>query len=133
MSAKLRVAWLVAGCAPGVRTIARSILFHCRTGLRDRTAGPFVECSSSVGGPKDVGIWAERLAHSKASVTKTFVIYIFSDFVVNAGGGQKWSRDKLLTDICRCLNPLAHVQTGKSQKKFPVKDRRFGAVASVLL
>ena len=36
--------------------------------------------------------------------------------------GQSWSRDKLVTDICRCLNPLAHVQTGELQKKFPTGD-----------
>src|SRR3984893_2860301 len=31
--AKLRVGWMVAGCAPGVRTMTRSILFHCTTWL----------------------------------------------------------------------------------------------------
>src|SRR5262249_19697149 len=33
MMAKLRVAWTVGDCAPGVRTITSSALFHCRTGL----------------------------------------------------------------------------------------------------
>src|SRR5215469_7718594 len=33
MMAKLRVGWMVAGCAPGVRTITRSALFHCTTWL----------------------------------------------------------------------------------------------------
>src|SRR5467141_801594 len=33
MIAKLRVAWMVAGCAPGVRTMIKSILFHCSTWL----------------------------------------------------------------------------------------------------
>src|SRR4029077_12881332 len=31
--AKLRVGWMVAGCAPGVRTMTRSVLFHCTTWL----------------------------------------------------------------------------------------------------
>ena len=31
--AKLRVGWMVAGCAPGKRTITRSVLFHCATWL----------------------------------------------------------------------------------------------------
>ena len=31
--AKLRVGWMVAGCAPGVRTITRSVLFHSTTWL----------------------------------------------------------------------------------------------------
>src|SRR4029077_108387 len=33
MMAKLRVGWTVAGCAPWVRTIIRSCLFHCTTWL----------------------------------------------------------------------------------------------------
>src|SRR5205823_6532671 len=33
MMAKLRVGWMVAGCAPGVRTTTRSVLFHCTTWL----------------------------------------------------------------------------------------------------
>src|SRR6516225_5272712 len=33
MMAKLRVGWTVAGCAPGVRTITRSVLFHSTTWL----------------------------------------------------------------------------------------------------
>src|SRR6516164_2411137 len=33
MMAKLRVGWMVAGCAPGVRTITRSVLFHSTTWL----------------------------------------------------------------------------------------------------
>ena len=33
MMAKLRVGWTVAGCAPGVRTITRSVRFHCTTWL----------------------------------------------------------------------------------------------------
>jgi hypothetical protein len=33
MIAKLRVGWMVAGCAPGVRTITSSARFHCNTGL----------------------------------------------------------------------------------------------------
>jgi hypothetical protein len=33
MIAKLRVGWMVAGCAPGVRTITSSALFHCNIGL----------------------------------------------------------------------------------------------------
>src|ERR1700675_2630134 len=33
MIAKLRVGWMVAGWALGVRTITRSALFHCTTGL----------------------------------------------------------------------------------------------------
>src|ERR1700758_1334254 len=33
MMAKLRVGWMVAGCAPGVRTIDRRVLFHCTTWL----------------------------------------------------------------------------------------------------
>jgi hypothetical protein len=38
--AKLRVAWMVGGCAPGVRTITRSVLFHCTTWLTG-----FVACA----------------------------------------------------------------------------------------
>src|ERR1700738_3889002 len=33
ITAKLRVGWTVAGCAPGVRTIVRRTLFHCVTGF----------------------------------------------------------------------------------------------------
>src|ERR1700730_14894893 len=33
MIAKLRVGWIVAGCAPGVRTITKSVRFHCTTWL----------------------------------------------------------------------------------------------------
>jgi len=33
MMAKLRVGWMVAGWAPGVRTITRSVLFHWITWL----------------------------------------------------------------------------------------------------
>src|ERR1700676_328993 len=38
MIAKLRVGCTVAGCAPGVRTIVRSVLFHCITSSIDPTA-----------------------------------------------------------------------------------------------
>src|SRR5580704_1068074 len=38
--AKLRVGWMVAGCAPGVRTITRSVLFHCATWLTGFVACP---------------------------------------------------------------------------------------------
>src|SRR5205814_7488146 len=122
MSAKLRVVWMAAGCAPGVRTIARSILFHCRTGLRVETAGPSLEgCSSSVGAPKDFGTCAERLAHSRVSVTRIFDIYILRSRCLMRKR-QRWSRHKLVTDICPCLNPLAPVQTGELQEKFPTDD-----------
>src|SRR5438552_5025305 len=33
MMAKLWVGWMVGGCAPGVRTMTRSVLFHCTTWL----------------------------------------------------------------------------------------------------
>ena len=33
MVAKLRVGWMVAGCAPGVQTMTRSVRFHCTTWL----------------------------------------------------------------------------------------------------
>src|SRR5260370_644696 len=33
MIAKLRVGWMVAGCAPGVRTITKSVRLHCTTWL----------------------------------------------------------------------------------------------------
>jgi len=56
--------------------------------LRVETAGPSLEgCSSSVGAPKDFGTCAERLAHSRVSVTR-FLTYIFSDLVVNAEGAE---------------------------------------------
>src|SRR5712691_3031212 len=35
MIAKLRVGWMVAGCAPAVRTSTRRVRFHCTTGLTD--------------------------------------------------------------------------------------------------
>src|SRR5258707_5860203 len=38
MIAKLRVGCTVAGCAPGVRTIVRSVLFHCITSSADPAA-----------------------------------------------------------------------------------------------
>src|SRR4029077_3284667 len=38
--AKLRVGWMVAGCAPAVSTMLRSILFHCTTWLTG-----FVACA----------------------------------------------------------------------------------------
>src|SRR6266403_3640822 len=38
MIAKLRVGCTVAGCAPGVRTIVRSVLFHCITSSSDPAA-----------------------------------------------------------------------------------------------
>jgi hypothetical protein len=34
--AKLRVGWIVGGCAPGVRTIDKRFLFHWTTGFTDR-------------------------------------------------------------------------------------------------
>src|SRR5262249_23870603 len=40
MIAKLRVGWIVAGCAPAVRTIVSSTRFHCNTGL----TGESTEC-----------------------------------------------------------------------------------------
>src|SRR5438132_783671 len=39
MMAKLRVGWMVAGCAPAVRTITRSALFHCTTWFTGFVAG----------------------------------------------------------------------------------------------
>src|SRR6267142_5954430 len=69
MSAKLRVGWIVAGCAPGVRTIARSILFHCSTGLGVEAAGPFAErCPSSVGvgAAKQFGDCVQKAPHNAA-------------------------------------------------------------------
>jgi len=37
--AKLRVEWIVRGCAPGVRTIDSRFLFHWITGFTERFAG----------------------------------------------------------------------------------------------
>src|SRR5690349_16139940 len=38
--AKLRVGWMVAGCAPGVRTMTRRVLFHSTTWLTGFVACP---------------------------------------------------------------------------------------------
>ena len=48
MIAKLRVGWMVAGCAPGVRTITRSVRFHLHNlAHRLRRLG---HCGRKVGG-----------------------------------------------------------------------------------
>src|SRR4029077_7595380 len=75
MIAKLRVGWMVAGCAPGVRTITRSIRFHCTTGLTGCGAeSPGVWSTASNEAPFDPMACAERLAHRSASATKVLVI-----------------------------------------------------------
>src|SRR5260370_41593317 len=75
MIAKLRVGWMVAGCAPGVRTITRSIRFHCKTGLTGCGAeSPGVWRPASNEAPFDPMACAERLAQRSVSAIKVLVI-----------------------------------------------------------
>src|ERR1700720_99416 len=77
MIAKLRVGCTVAGCAPGVRTITRRVLFHCTTGLT-APAAEFCKvcCSSSCEAPKELLPCIKRLAQTSISVTKVFAIKV---------------------------------------------------------
>jgi len=56
--AKLRVGWTLAGCAPGVRTIVRSVLFHCITGF---------SCAAADSALLEGQMLREQIAHAVAS------------------------------------------------------------------
>src|SRR5258708_20762415 len=89
MIAKLRVGCTVAGCAPGVRTITRRVLFHCTTGLT-ASAAEFskVCCSSSCEAPKELLPCIKRLAQTSISVTKFFAIRLFHSLSVGGFDDQ---------------------------------------------
>jgi len=72
--AKLRVAWMVAGCAPGVRTITRSILFHCTTWLTGCVAwaiagARFAVVSAATVAPANNNVFISDLTQVDASVS----------------------------------------------------------------
>src|SRR5258708_18042571 len=81
--AKLRVEWIVGDWAPGVRTIASSVLFHSMAGLDDCEAG-WSSLSVAAALAKPV---TQKPAHRIASVRTLFPIEITSpsEFSVNAG------------------------------------------------
>src|SRR5258706_4432853 len=56
--AKLRVGWTLDGCAAGMRTIVRSVLFHCITGF---------SCSGADSGLLEGQMLREQIAHAVAS------------------------------------------------------------------
>src|SRR4029077_6999350 len=82
MIAKLRVGWMVAGCAPGVRTITRSALFHCKTGLTD-----WEEESPSLLCPYELLTCTERMEHKSVSVIKILDIAISPFLLICESGG----------------------------------------------
>src|SRR4029077_3780079 len=67
ITAKLRVGWTVAGCAPGVRTIVRSVLFHCMTGL---------SCAAVDAAPAEKLILRDRIAHAVVSDVESRDMFI---------------------------------------------------------
>src|ERR1700719_1816087 len=74
MIAKLRVGWIVAGCAPGVRTITSRFLFHCTTWFTDCAgdgSGVFRPPSEA---PYEWPTWAASTAHRTVSLIHIFVI-----------------------------------------------------------
>ena len=62
--AKLRVGWIVGGCAPGVRTIDKRFLFHWTTGFTDRFVGLI-----------DRSAWIATLAPTSINVVKNRTIH----------------------------------------------------------
>src|SRR6266446_3180368 len=74
MMAKLRVAWMVAGCAPGVRTMTKSILFHCTTWLTGCVAwaiagARFAAVSAATVAPANNNLFISDLTQVDASVS----------------------------------------------------------------
>src|SRR5580692_6804734 len=67
ITAKLRVGWTVAGCAPGVRTIVRSVLFHCITGL---------SCAAADSAQAERQMLRDRIAHALASDVESRDMFI---------------------------------------------------------
>src|ERR1700722_4075352 len=73
MIAKLRVGWMVAGCAPGVRTITSRFLFHCTTWFTDEPGEPGIFLPRSEAA-YDWLAWAVRTAPRTASAIHIFFI-----------------------------------------------------------
>src|SRR5579862_9777529 len=77
MIAKLRVARMVAGCAPGMRTIVRSILFHWTTMLIACVAVSASFRSPSVGEAACAMLGStEKLAHMSRNPIRRFCTYL---------------------------------------------------------
>src|SRR6202035_2969978 len=92
MIAKLRVGWTVADCAPGVRTIIRSVLFHWITGFRvcaGLSSGFWAVSASEAAFAKLAR--TERLAHKSKKLSKSFFI-VFSPSIVFRRYGLSWRR-----------------------------------------
>src|SRR5438876_613156 len=87
--AKLRVEWIVAGWAPGVRTILRSILFHSMTGL----TGCEVESASAATAWDKPGTEVQRPTHRSAAANDRFAMGRTSlfGFSENARAGPDYS------------------------------------------
>ena len=65
---------MVAGCAPGVRTIAKRVRFHCKTGFMACVAVPGgIGCPRSDEAPYDLVTGSAKPAHRSASVINAFV------------------------------------------------------------
>src|SRR5216684_5667866 len=96
MIAKLRVAWTVADCAPGVRTITRSVLFHCTTGLTDLTAkSSELWCSSSAAALQELAACPDRLAQSSVTTIRSFDIADFSPLLLHPKMAKHAARQNL--------------------------------------
>src|SRR5216684_3059826 len=90
MIAKLRVGWIVAGWAFGVRTITRSVLFHCTTGLRGwAEESSTSRCSSLDAAPQALPASTERPTQRIANTLKIFDIRGLLSFAVYDGGGTR--------------------------------------------
>src|ERR1700752_1154745 len=74
--AKLRVEWIVAGCAPGVRTIVSNVRFHSITALTDWADGAALSCAEA---PVLPPAWTDRQAPTSAIVIRLLTIR-FSPF-----------------------------------------------------
>src|SRR6267154_1770924 len=88
--AKLRVGWIVAGWAFGVRTITRRVLFHCTTGLTGRAAESSASWRTlSAGAPKDPLDIIERPRQRVANAIKIFDMRGFLFLCIRAGDAHR--------------------------------------------
>src|SRR6267154_4839108 len=88
--AKLRVGWIVAGWAFGVRTITRRVLFHCTTGLTGRAAESSASWRSlSARAPYDPLAITERPRQRVTNAIKIFDIRGFPFLCIRAGDARR--------------------------------------------
>src|SRR6267154_4557329 len=104
--AKLRVGWIVAGWAFGVRTITRRVSFHCTTGLTGRAAESSASWRTlSAGAPKDPLAITERPRQRVANAVKIFDMRGFLFLCIRAGDAR---RETNALQSCETQSPFCN-------------------------